>query len=725
MSTLSPSAQIAYYETAIAEANTASNYWWLGISYLLADDLDSAQATWFEPITNADDDLAVDLLTKDLADVLLVAAAQQTELKNYPGALLLRQQYQEIDDTCLENILQLILLTDCCDRLQPEQILAWQIDRALTLTTAGEIDQALLNVAFSKMLLVINPENSSQILACLSYSDRPEELIDLLLKQGFGGGFPYLPECGLSFGESCLEIFPQHLGLLHYLSVTYPRFGRFTDSTITAQRYYEACSSDLTKVRGYYLWIRALLEASDFEKVAVIMPDYRNLVAKIVQNPPPEIDLDACRSLVSSASYFPYLQDCPRENHAYQNQVGQLYQACLQSEIEPENPTAASEDIKPVGTDIKHVGTLRIGYIGSTLRAHSVGWLSRWLWQHHDHEKFQIFTYAVGTPPTDSFNGQWFGSKSDNCYYLNTHPGEIVDLIRHDQIDILVDVDSLTSSLTYEVMARRPAPVQITWLGWDASGCSAIDYFIADPYVLPANAGDYYSEKIWRLPATYIAVDGFEVGIPTLRRADLDIAPEAIVYLSTQQGYKLNAANILAQMQIVKQVPNSYLLIKNRVDEETAHRLYAALAEQIGLDWSQIRFIGKDHDELTHRANLLIADVVLDTFPYNGATTTLETLWMGVPMVTTVGEQFAARNSYAFMTNAGITAGIAHSIEEYIAWGIKLGTDAELRQQVTEQLLNSRHTSPLWNARNFTLEMEKAYGDMWAIYQQIAHSLDN
>ena len=107
---------------------------------------------------------------------------------------------------------------------------------------------------------------------------------------------------------------------------------------------------------------------------------------------------------------------------------------------------------------------------------------------------------------------------------------------------------------------------------------------------------------------------------------------------------------------------------------------------------------------------------MLDTYPYNGATTTLETLWMETPLVTRVGEQFAARNSYTFMINAGITEGIAWSDEEYIEWGIKLGTDENLRKEVSWKLKQSKKTSPLWNGKQFTREMEKAYQQMWEIY---------
>jgi predicted O-linked N-acetylglucosamine transferase (SPINDLY family) len=113
-----------------------------------------------------------------------------------------------------------------------------------------------------------------------------------------------------------------------------------------------------------------------------------------------------------------------------------------------------------------------------------------------------------------------------------------------------------------------------------------------------------------------------------------------------------------------------------------------------------------------------IADVVLDTYPYNGATTTLETLWMGIPLVTRVGEQFAARNSYTMMMNVGITEGVAWTDEEYVEWGIRFGKDEVLRRQVTWKLRQSRKTSALWNAQQFARDMEQAYEQMWQRYIQ-------
>ncbi|MGF1536862.1 MAG: O-linked N-acetylglucosamine transferase, SPINDLY family protein, partial [Elainellaceae cyanobacterium] len=135
-----------------------------------------------------------------------------------------------------------------------------------------------------------------------------------------------------------------------------------------------------------------------------------------------------------------------------------------------------------------------------------------------------------------------------------------------------------------------------------------------------------------------------------------------------------------------------------------------------GVASDRLRFLTRVREEATHRANLGLADVVLDTYPYNGATTTLETLWVGVPLVTRVGETFSSRNSYTMMRNAGITEGIAWSDEEYVDWGVRLGKDPALRQQVTWKLWRSRQTAPLWNGRQFAREMEQAYREMWARY---------
>jgi len=204
--------------------------------------------------------------------------------------------------------------------------------------------------------------------------------------------------------------------------------------------------------------------------------------------------------------------------------------------------------------------------------------------------------------------------------------------------------------------------------------------------------------------------------VPTLRRDQLNIPSYAVVYLSAQRGYKRHLDTARLQMKIIKQVPNSYFLIKGAADQDSIKRFFNQLAEEEGVECDRLRFLPEVALEQVHRANLGIADVVLDTYPYNGATTTLETLWMGIPIVTRVGEQFAARNSYTMMMNAGVTEGIAWTDEEYVEWGIRLGKDAALRQQISWKMRQSREAAPLWNAQKFTREMENAYEQMWQRY---------
>ncbi|HAG85425.1 MAG TPA: O-linked N-acetylglucosamine transferase, SPINDLY family protein, partial [Cyanobacteria bacterium UBA12227] len=359
---------------------------------------------------------------------------------------------------------------------------------------------------------------------------------------------------------------------------------------------------------------------------------------------------------------------------------------------------------------------LKIGYVSWCLREHSVGWLARWIFKYQDHARFKSHIYFVNYPKTEDSLQSWYTKQVCKAYACQTDFVDIADKIYQDEIDILVDLDSSTMDVTCGVMALKPAPIQVTWLGWDASGLPAIDYFIADPYVLPDSAQEYYSQKIWRLPQTYIAVDGFEIDVPTLRRDQLDIPSHAVVYLSAQSGFKRHPDTVRLQMKIIKEVPNSYFLIKGLSDLEVVKNFFNQIAEEEGVNLDRLRFLPLVESEEIHRANLSIADIVLDTYPYNGATTTLETLWMCIPLVTRVGQQFAARNSYTMMMNVGVTEGIAWTDEEYIEWGVRLGNDEALRQQITWKLRQSRQTSPLWNAKQFTREMEKAYEQMWQRY---------
>ncbi|HEY9658105.1 MAG TPA: O-linked N-acetylglucosamine transferase, SPINDLY family protein, partial [Allocoleopsis sp.] len=397
----------------------------------------------------------------------------------------------------------------------------------------------------------------------------------------------------------------------------------------------------------------------------------------------------------------------PRSTRSLRNQLAQIAQPHLQSVLQVESTQYRDATLRRKPQSIS-TRPPRIGYLAGSLRKHSVGWLCRWLLKHHDRNQFDIHLYS-SRHSTDFIQQQFMQDYGDRFHAVPSTVADIADRISADEIDILIELDSLTSLGGCGVVALKPAPIQVHWLGYDSSGIPAVDYFIADPYVLPDDAQEYYSETIWRLPQTYIAVDGFEVHLPSLRRDQLGIPNDAVVYLSSQTGMKRNVDNARLQMKILKEVPNSYFLVKSfRAIPEFIETFFTELAEEEGVSPDRLRFLPDVPSEFTHRANLALADVVLDTYPYNGATTSLEALWMGLPIVTRVGEQFAARNSYTMMMNVGITEGIAWNDQEYLEWGVRLGQNAALREDIFYRLRQSRHSSPLWNGQQFAREMEHA-----------------
>ena len=672
-----------FYEAAIAvDEAIISNYWHLGVAYLLAGREDDAQVAWFTPLATAKA-TEIDDLTSELIAVLEREAQHQAQVQNQDRAWLLRQHLWTLAPDYLDNILESIVLANSMGKLESAALTEWQVSELLNSAAVGSIKGDLLEQVLAALIHVHTDLSLQIIELCLHLADPSQGIvIDRMAKTTFE--LFYQNSAGLfavKLCEICNVIKPDNLNVLRTLASLYVGTGRYAEAIAIAEQYSQLATGIIDRLFGSYLLQRAHFTAGNHHGVTERADYHRQLLTEIVRAPSKVVSYVECQSLITSSFFSPYIEDNPQINKPFQNQVAAL---CQQT-IENISFTAIESESKELSLCEKK-DYLRIGYIGSTFTDHSVGWLARWLIHHHDREKFQTFMYCLNMNKDDEFNHEWFRDKVNASYYLDGHPTEFAARIKSDKIDILIDLDSLTFDLTCLVMAHKPAPVQISWLGWDSTGIPAVDYFIADPYVLPDGAQEYYQENVWRLPQTYLAVDGFEVGTPTLRREDLDIPSDAVTYLSSQSGYKRHSDCIKAQMEIIKAVPNSYFLIKGKSDTETIQKIFSDLAAEVGISLDRLRFLERDIDEYTHRANLAIADIVLDTFPYNGATTTLETLWMGIPMVTQVGQQFAARNSYTFMVNAGIEEGIAWSQSEYIEWGIKLGLDRDLRDKIAGEL---------------------------------------
>jgi predicted O-linked N-acetylglucosamine transferase (SPINDLY family) len=702
------------------DPETINYIWWLGLARLLAGDEAEAQFTWMMALSNAEPD-QIEVWTADLVQLLDTEAKRQEASEDWQLAWAIRQHLREVAPAEIHNLLHLVRLAVRLDLSDAQCLLDWEVilllqsklpdlDERLLLNTM----EAALEVWFDDLRVKDFAET-----ALRQFRNLPSVLTALMAKAVIlrSSGAPRQTELAVYLAEICLQYDPNNLEALRLLAIFYEVTQQYSASVEAAQRFRAACQTlDEKMVGNAFLMGRLLRTGQYWQETADLLAQQEALAQELIAQYTPHLEHSLLISILTSCySRAYYLDDSPAQHRPLQNQLAALLQSDLRfhagKAIEPYQKRFSSPSIK---SNRK----LRIGYIGHTMRQHSVGWLARWLMQYHDREQFDIYTYHVHIKKqNDPFTQRWFVEPvTESRAFGQSTCVEIAKQIGEDEIDILVELDSITYDHTCGVLTLRPAPIQVSWLGFDATGIPAVDYFLADPYVLPELAQSYYSEKIWRLPSTYLAVDGFEIGIPTLRRDQLGISPDAVVYLSAQSASKRHPVTARLQVQILREVPNSYLLIKGFSEEASLKQAFRQLAEAEGVDSERLHFLNLDADEPTHRANLGIADVVLDTYPYNGATTTLETLWMGIPIVTRTGQQWAARNSYAMLKNVGIDEGIAWTDEEYVEWGIRLGNDVGLRQQIRMRLLQSRQTSPLWNTKLFAGEMENAYQQMWQKY---------
>lgn len=710
------------YEQAInSEPEVKCYYWYLGLMLLLQGKEVEAQTTWLLAMADGEAE-EVELWTTELLEVLQTEAERQEGLPNDLISWTIRQHIREICPHDINNLLNLIKLSIKLEVCSAEELDHFGILELLSSKNIVVLNHQLLMQVLETLLSYapLNPRSLEFADVCVNHVKDSKVFINILLLAAYKiASIKARPDIAAKLVEVSLGLEPEHLESLYDLAIYYQEVGEYSKSIETAENYLKFSENTYEKVFGNYLILRGWMNACGYlEETHLALKNHESSLLFLTKSTVENLNEPTTIRLFSTTFFFPYARDLPKTNGYIRNQIARVCQKNIENYAK-DYLVKYRQRRMTLRANRDSSKPLRIGYLSHCLRTHSVGWLARWLFEYHDRKKFNTYGYLINAiDRKDDSLQDWYTNKLNvSCLFAAGTGGiDIAERIYEDKIDILVDLDSITLDVTPAVMALKAAPVQLTWLGWDSAGVPDINYFIADPYVLPENAQDYYSETIWRLPQTYIAVDGFEVGVPNLHRHELNVPTDAVVYLSSQRGFKYNPEIARLQIKILKEVPGSYFLIKGMIQQQLVQDFFYQLAEEEGLNKDRIIFLSRVASSAIHRANLQIADVVLDTYPYNGATTTMETLWMCIPMVTRVGQQFAARNSYTMMMNAGITEGIAWTDEEYLEWGIRLGKDEKLRQEISWKLRKSKQTAPLWNGKQFAREMEKAYEGMWQRY---------
>jgi predicted O-linked N-acetylglucosamine transferase (SPINDLY family) len=351
---------------------------------------------------------------------------------------------------------------------------------------------------------------------------------------------------------------------------------------------------------------------------------------------------------------------------------------------------------------------LRVGYVSPDFRNHPVGRFLLPLFDHHDHEKFEIFCYS-NSPLSDDVTTR-LRSRADHWQpIVGLSHDQFANQIRHDRIDILVDLTMHMAHNRLLTFARKPAPVQVTYLAYcSTTGLDTIDYRLTDPHLDPPGPNDAnYSEQSIRLPKTYWCYEPLPAPEPT---DPPSLARGFITFASLNNFCKVTTPTLTAWRKLMQSIPHSRLILHSKEGDHQQH-IKNFFAES-GIESSRITFAGfKPVNEYLQSYNEI--DIALDPFPCAGGTTTCDALWMGVPVVTLAGQTAVGRSGVSILSNLNLPDLIATTPDQYIQIARGLATDPTKLKALRSDLRSRMKISPLMNAPQFAKDIEQAYRRMW------------
>jgi predicted O-linked N-acetylglucosamine transferase (SPINDLY family) len=353
----------------------------------------------------------------------------------------------------------------------------------------------------------------------------------------------------------------------------------------------------------------------------------------------------------------------------------------------------------------------KIGYISNDFRDHPVGRLVVELFARHDRSKCEVFAYSMGKDD-DSPVRRRIRESSD--HFIDIHPLSNVEAakrIHQDAIEILVDLSGPALGSRMEVMAGRPAPVQVSFIGCPGSmGADWIDYIIADPYLVPFDRQPWFSEKIVHLPDCYQPSDPTRIRVPLqVTRADCGLGEDAFVYCSFNNTLKITPEMFDTWMRILRRVEGSVLWLYCKSPETIKNLLQRA--ELRGVSANRIVFASFAAMDV-YLSRFSLADLFLDSFPYNAGATCNDALWAGLPVLTCAGDTYVSRMAGSLLTTLELPELITHSLGDYEAQAIKLATRQVELKSIRQRLIEQRERSPLFDMDGFVRNLEKAYLQM-------------
>ena len=378
------------------------------------------------------------------------------------------------------------------------------------------------------------------------------------------------------------------------------------------------------------------------------------------------------------------------------------------------HPTAA----RPMWSGQKYEHSkIRVAYVSCDFRLHPAALNYIGMWERHDRDKFELIAISYGEvyPEDGTAQGQLrtrlvkafdrfldVGGKSDE---------QVARLMQELEVDIAVDISGTMQGGRQGIFAHRPAPVQVNWYGY-TSGAPYMDYIVADRVVIPPEHQDGYTEQVVYMPESLSANDDSrQVSDRQFTRSEMGLPESGVVYCSFNNAYKFNPQMFDVWMRVLQQVPGSVLWLQGGGQERVKENLRREASAR-GVDPERLVFANKLESMAEHLGRHRLADVFLDTLPFNAQTTAVDALWAGLPVLTCLGQSIFGRIAGSVLMALRMHELVTTSLQEYEAHAVRIGLDSGYAKSLKDKLERNSKEAPLFDTARLTRHMERAYERM-------------
>ncbi len=492
---------------------------------------------------------------------------------------------------------------------------------------------------------------------------------------------------GMAILKQAVEAAPAHSGALNNLGVAYAR----GNNPASAAKYLlRAVAADPDNAEAHANLLRPLMEICDWQRVDAL-----------------------CAQLVALAAHAPLAEWAPRL-HPYTALLVDL-PATLQRDAARWYAAQLPRRKAPVRRGTADSRRIRIGYVSADLQNHATAQLCAGMFERHDRTRFEVTAYSSGADDGSAYRKR-IREGCDRFVDIGSEPyADTARRIETDGIQILVDMKGYCGDSRPEIFALRPAPLQVSFLGYPGSlHADFMDYIVADRSVIPAETvADYAEAPLW-MPGSYQVNDAAQpVDARVPSRAECGLPADAFVYCCFNQSYKIDRATFELWLRVLRAVPASVLWLY-RSNVQAKYALWKH-ADRAGVARERIVF-APHHEKPQHLARLRLADLFLDTFVVNAHTTASDALYAGVPVLSCPGRTFASRVATSLLHAAGLPELVMPDRSAYERRAVELAQNPAAMRAIRHKLDDERCTAPLFDTAAYVRALDTAYERIWLQY---------